>query len=577
MFKINRIVIVGSKGGKYEYEFKSGINYFKGANNTGKTEFYKFIDYMLGSSADINANDWNNGTVLKAVMEIQCDEKVYTFTRTNHVEENYFCDNNDIETEAIGLTEYKDYIGNVFSHNEDELRKLRDFTGENYTYRTFTMFNFLGENGQGETWDFLDKCRDIKYSIKLGPILNYIFNNHIEDIDRKTKELEKLKKDLKIKEAEQGQYVFNLEQVNSNLLKLNIDARFNGNNAGEILDLLEKKEYQVDYSVENVRNTISELEVIYSNISEQIKVYETTVSTYQHTKKENENRKKLLCNLQGLLQGEPELAYLIEPIEDLLNDVENSISFSKYVISDETVNELRRQQRKIIEEMRLQNSKYTCYSISEKAKAAALIKEYLHMDIKNNEADIQTLRSQISGLKKELKALQASDDQVKIEEFSNVTNQLYFSAVNESPFVKFDFDHNVRIRYIKKGNRLQTIKPVDYSDDGFAEINKGSMARHTLIQLCGYLAFLNLFIQEKKYPVVPVFVIDHISKPFSVDNSKAIGAVFKEFYKINGKDNVQVIMFDDCEASELGIEDAFKVELTEGEKTGFNPFYTVKQ
>ncbi len=573
MFKICKIVLEGADNNKYEYLFNSGINYFKGSNNTGKTEFYKFIDYMLGSSADINANDWNNGTIVKAVMEVQCDDKRYKFTRTNHAEENYFCDAEDIETEAIGLAEYQDCVGNVFSHNEDELRRLRDFTGEKFTYRTFTMFNFLGENGQGETWDFLDKCRDIKYSSKIGPVLNYIFNNNIESIERKTKELNELKKELRIKEAEQGQYVFNLEQVNNNLLKLNIDIKFNGNNAEEVLKILENKEYQVDYSVERIKNTISELEVIYSNISEQIKVYETTVSTYKHTKKENENRKKLLSNLQELLQENAEMAYLVDPINSLLKDVENSISFSKYVISDDTVEELRRQQCCIREEMKLQNSKYKCYSIEDKVKAAILIREYLHMDVKNHFAEIKELRTRISELTKELRTLQSSDNQSKIEEFSEVINTLYRSAIDTSPFVKFDMEHGMQIKYIKKGNRLQTIKPEDYSSDNYSEINKGSMARHTLIQLCGYLAFLNLFIQERKYPVVPILVIDHISKPFSVDNSKAIGTVFEKFYEYCGEENVQIIMFDDCDSKDLGIDDITEVDLVEGDKSGFNPFY----
>lgn len=575
VFKICSIRLISVDGQEYCYDFSEGINYFKGSNSTGKTAFYEFIDYMLGATSDINANDWNNGTLVKAIMEIQYKEKKYRFTRTNHVEENYFCDDNDIETEAISLAEYRDYIGNVFSHNEDELRRLRDFTGENFTYRTFTMFNFLGENGQGETWDFLDKCSDIRYSIKLAPVLNYIFNNNIDLIEKKSKELDELKKQLKDKEKEQGRYDYNIEQVNNNLLKLNIDVKFNGNNAEDVFKAIHNREYELDYSVEKIRNTISELEVIYSNISEQIKAYETTVSTYEHTQKENENRRRLLNNLQDLIEEDSEMSYLVNPINRLLEDVENSISFSKYIISDETVDALKNQQSRIREEMRIQNSKYRFYSIDEKAKAAALIREYLHMNLRNNYAEINELRKTISTLKKELKLLQASDNKKKIDDFSEVINKLYCSAVETSPFVKFDIEHNIRIKYIKKGNRLQTIKPADYKSDEYDEINKGSMARHTLIQLCGYLSFLYLFQKEEKYPVVPLFVIDHISKPFSKDNSKAIGVVFNEFFKLCGEKNIQVIMFDDCEAGDLGFENIKEINLAEGSKTGFNPFYFV--
>ena len=36
------------------------------------------------------------------------------------------------------------------------------------------MFNFLGENGQGLIRYFFDKCNDIKYSVKLNPVLNFV-------------------------------------------------------------------------------------------------------------------------------------------------------------------------------------------------------------------------------------------------------------------------------------------------------------------------------------------------------------------------------------------------------------------
>ena len=54
----------------------------------------------------------------------------------------------------------------------------------------------------------------------------------------------------------------------------------------------------------------------------------------------------------------------------------------------------------------------------------------------------------------------------------------------------------------------------------------GSMARHTLMQLSGYLGFLKLLLEENKYPIIPFLVIDHISKPFDKDNSLAIGKIF---------------------------------------------------
>ena len=44
MFKIECLELFDSNDNSYKYEFAAGINYFIGSNNTGKTEFYKFIN-----------------------------------------------------------------------------------------------------------------------------------------------------------------------------------------------------------------------------------------------------------------------------------------------------------------------------------------------------------------------------------------------------------------------------------------------------------------------------------------------------------------------------------------------------
>ena len=99
------------------------------------------------------------------------------------------------------------------------------------------------------------------------------------------------------------------------------------------------------------------------------------------------------------------------------------------------------------------------------------------------------------------------------------------------------------------------------------------MARHTLIQLSGYLAFLNILIKGNKCPVVPILVIDHLSKPFSDDNKKAVGKILEKFYEDVPKDDVQIFMFDDKKPELLGIIPDYSEPLKTENKTGFNPFY----
>ena len=164
MFKIDKLVLEDFKNHSYTYSFSEGINYFVGSNNTGKSEFYKFIDFMFGSSMNIKNYDWYRDSLKKATMKMTVNGVVYWITRTEHPEENYFKIDGDTETESISLIEYKEKLNEIFAYDEVSLRRLREFVEENMSYRVFTMFNFLGEKGQGLIRDFLDKCRDIKYS-----------------------------------------------------------------------------------------------------------------------------------------------------------------------------------------------------------------------------------------------------------------------------------------------------------------------------------------------------------------------------------------------------------------------------
>lgn len=89
---------------------------------------------------------------------------------------------------------------------------------------------------------------------------------------------------------------------------------------------------------------------------------------------------------------------------------------------------------------------------------------------------------------------------------------------------------------------------------------------------CRWHLYIFLFL-ENKYPIIPFFVIDHISKPFDKDNSLAIGKIFEKAFEYIGKNNLQVFLFDDEKSSDLGLTPDHEQSMTEEGKTGFNPFY----
>ena len=574
MFRIDNLVLVDFEEQTFTYNFSEGINYFIGSNNTGKTEFYKFIDFMFGSGMNIKNYDWYRGYLQKATMKLTVNGKGYWITRTEHPEENYFKVDGDVETENIGLAEYKEKLNEIFAYDEVSLRRLREFVEENMSYRAFTMFNFLGEKGQGLTRDFLDKCRDIKYSVKLAPILNYIFNDNIERIAEIKKRIEVLKERIRELEVKNDSFNFAQRQINSNLLKINSNAVFNGHNGEEIQKELSQIMKMDEGQPKKVRRSVSELEVIYSNLSEQIKIYDNTIKNYQQNEKENENRRLLLSNLYTLLEDEPSMEYLIQPLADLIKELEGSIAFGKYIISDETIKELKKQRQQVASEMKKQNSKFRCYSLEEKSKAVALIQAYLQEGVKDVSVELNECKKELRQLKNELQELQNSDNSKKIEKYSKLVTNLYESGKNDSKIIETDFSReSFRIAYLKRGNMLQPVEESMDKNKENANLYLGSMARHTLIQLSGYLAFMNIFIKENRCPIVPLLVIDHLSKPFSDDNKKAVGKIFEKFYENVPKSDVQIFMFDDKQPELLGIVPDHCEPLKKENKTGFNPFY----
>ena len=574
MFKIDNLVLQDFDNHSYTYTFAEGINYFVGSNNTGKTEFYKFLDFMFGSGMDIRDCAWYRGCLKKATMKMTVNKNSYWLTRTEHPDENYIRMSGDHETESIGLDEYKEILNEVFATDEVSLRKLREFVEENMSYRAFTMFNFLGEQGQGMTRDFLDKCRDVKYSVKLAPILNYIFNDNIEQIAVLKKKLLMLKEKIRELEVKNDSFIFAQRQINSNLLKINSSVVFNGHNGEEVQKEVSKVMAMEGEKSDKPEKSISELEVIYSNLSEQIKIYDNTIQNYRQNEKENKNRMLLLSNLNELLKDEPRMAYLIQPLISLIDELEGSISFGKYIISDETIKELKKQREQVVMEMRKQNSKCKCYTLEEKSRALAIIQVYLQEGVRDVSVELNECKAEFRQLRKKLQKLQNSDDSEKIMKYSKLVTQLYESGRNNSEIIETDFRREgFEISYLKRGNILQPVKVGDDNDREKEKLYLGSMARHTLIQLSGYLAFMNILIEENKCPVIPVLVIDHLSKPFSDDNKKAVGSILEKFYKQVSKGDVQIFMFDDQEPELLGIA-ADHTELLKAEnKTGFNPFY----
>ncbi len=580
MFKINKLELCNYADEIYTYNFSQGINYFKGKSSTGKTEFYNFIDYMFGSSEDIREKQWFKNSLKKASMEVQVENVKYKMTRFSDPSKNLLSYADDEESEIIDQREYREGLNAIFATNEAFLRSICKFTEEELTFRTFTMFNFFGEHHQGIIYDFLDKCSDIKYSIKLAPILNFIFNNNLEKIYALQQELERLQKKLRGLEDNCSWHNFICDQINQNIQKLGIDTWYTGNNAEEIYKALDLIKNMQEPMQKNKRRNIADLVVMYNNISDQIKTYENKIEDVKQFERNSKNRRILLESLDNMLKENVEFAYLIEPVKGLMDELDDSISFGQYTISDKTIKELKKQRQALKLEIRRNDSAFQCYSVEEKTKALTLIEEYLSVDTYDHSEEIKRTQSRIREIKEQIKVFQNTDDEDKITGFSEYITKLYKSAGDVSSIIYEDtLQEGFQIKYLKRGNVLQPMgESVKIYADAAREkeetyLHIGSYARRALIKLCGYIGFLKILLKENNYPIIPILVIDHISQSFDTKNVRAVGQIINMAIKDIGEENLQIFMFDDKEYETLALAPNHFENLSGESKTGFNPFY----
>lgn len=575
MFKIEYLKLYGFNEEEYTYCFSEGINFIKGGNGTGKTQFYEFIDFIFGKNIpEIAESEWYKGTLKKGEIKFSFNGLSYQICRElAWSKKNYFKYAKDNEYQELDLEDYKEKLNSVFFPDRKIARTLHEVTGERLSYRSFTLFSFFGEDRQGRLYDFFDKCDDLKYSIKLPVILDFLFNESVFEILKTKNNIEKIRTEISRMEDMKRQNSFYIEKINSLFGVLKIFLNFDGKNTSTVnaeienmrlLTLSEKKK--------DPPAVITELEATYNSLSDQIKAIEAARFDVKQFEKESLNRKKLLEKLDSLIKSHSEYEYLINPIKTNIKALEQNISFCKYAVQDETLKKWKARREQVKKQLQQAQTRFVCYSVEEKTKALLLLEEYLKQYNKSFDEDsLKSLQEEARRLSISLKELQERDNINLINKVSTDITNLYLSAADTSVLVSKNKERKgFSIAYVKRGNTLQ---PQHIEDAQLVDYHTGSLARHTLIRLCGYLAFLKLLVEKKDLPFIPILVIDHISKNFDAANNKAIGAILNNFYSIVKKEAIQIIMFDDKSASDLNVKSDHYEDLVKPGKSGFNPFY----
>ena len=117
MFKLISLTLYGCNGEEpFIYQFSEGLNYFKGKNDSGKTEFYTFIDYMFGATINMYAKDWFRDSLEFAELHFSIEKREYIVTRyIKDKNKNYFRYSDEDISEPIRQDELREKLSSVFS------------------------------------------------------------------------------------------------------------------------------------------------------------------------------------------------------------------------------------------------------------------------------------------------------------------------------------------------------------------------------------------------------------------------------------------------------------------------------
>lgn len=575
---IEELILEKKDGKRYPYHFSQGINYFQGKNSSGKTEFFYFLDYMLGSnSVSLSGKEWFQD-LHKATLVYKKDETRYFFTRVKDSSSNYFSINNEPE-EKCNLEQYILFLSVIATNEEStNIKELRNITNTELTIRSCSAFNFLEETGilSNPKVNFLTKCREYKYQKWVSIILDYLFHPNSSEIYIKRQEIENLKR--KLKEQQNLLEKLNIYKIsiNDSLHKLNSSYDFKHNT-----ELIRKEINKIKKFDNTIKLHNLETAYILNNVSERLKILKNKNNDIESISNSAKNRMDMLNRLKELSQNVSEYKQFTAPLIELIESLSNTVSFSELLVKNKNERNLENVEKKLKSIVKKREEAQSVIDLNEKIQAISVIEELLDKyDQEYQEINIEDTLKKLEIAETELDELVNSIDQEKINKFQKIVMELYKSAAIVSPLIQSDLNYEGFIfDYDEKHNSIIPSIIVYDTDKSISEVHiehyRGSQARSTIIQLCGYCALQLLLQEDKTIPCLPVLVIDHFSKTFSDDNLKALGAVLNKFYEMLNSKSFQTIVFDVKNSEEINLSNFREEKLGDENKSGFIPWINI--
>lgn len=575
MFRLRVLTMIGYGGNRYPYEFSSGINYIYGANGTGKSEFYEFLDFMLGASrsspAPLSEREWYKNTLHSAELLIAHNGSEYAFVRS--IDGLSFRINKDGHSlPCQSLSDYCEIVNSLLGVPLDALKALELYTGEKLKYRSMTIFNFLGEKGAGKLDDFLDKSSDLKYGIKVARILDFIFNDHVReivDLENKAEEL-RIQRDTMTERLRTSEFIVGL--INDKLSVLRSPFEFSGRNIAALRKAIEDCRGGI-YKKGRIEN-VEGLRFAAESMANKVSILAAEVEDMKSTAKLQQNREKLLKALVSIAEGQSDYEQCVRAAIRMVGEIQEGASYSRLDLKRKALKKARAELKKLNSHVSALELGDGPTDVEQRRVALSVLDDAVERFEYVESDDLAQIVKELQETQKAIARLKAGDDEKKLRVVSESVTAYYGACKEFAPLAAEDFDkQGYEIDFLKKGCSL---RPSKYEEGDDYECRRvtyiaGSFARHALIQLCGYAALLEFLFASAELPVLPLLCVDHPSKPFDGDNIKGVGAILKRFVDRNSE--AQVFVFDSANPVDLGIEPTMFIDLTRTPGGGFNPFY----
>lgn len=575
MFKIESLVLASGTAKEYDYHFSEGLNYISGSNDTGKTAFSDLIDFMLGGSdgKKISQSSAFNGTLSHAVLTMEYDGQLLCLKRWIR-ENKYEAAVNDVNLPINDEASYRRAINDFLNRDTRQSDSMYAFTESNLTFRTFTLFSFLDENAVGCLDGFYSKLQSVKYRVKARDLFDYLFNPNPVRLKEIERQIFELQQEMHSLESQKWQEDILLETVNQGLTTLGVEKRFIGKN---IIDIRQTIDALADAEVlarqEGIKDDLASLRMSADTLADEIQVQTTMLQEMDKVEALNRKRVALLETLEKIAGDNESYANVVAGATSLLRSLKCSTSIADLDIQREILKKKRTCLQELRRKISTTGAKLNPPKYADKQLEIALICDCLDRYKASGIAErMDRAQADLRRLRNEAKEQKVCNDEAALNAVSKEITDLYLSAGEVSSFVQDDaLLEDFCIEFKKEGVLLQPKFAVDKMPTSYFA---GSRARHSLMQLCGYLALMAFLVRRGDCPIVPILVFDHPSSPFDDENSKAIGAVFEHFYEGLDKSAIQVFLLEPTPPEKLGINPDTFIDLCDGGKSGFNPFWT---